>query len=407
MKNQKIFLSILLSVLFFAFLPMQALATSLNDVISDSIKEKQEQIKRAEEQKDEMKDSLTDIKKLKNELESKKADLKNYVTELDGNLDDINEKISDLENLITEKEEDIRLTEAELETAIDKEENQYESMKSRIQFIYEEGNIYYIELLMGANSFGDILNRIDYIEQLSSYDKKMLDSYVLNRQLVEVCKQQLETDKKLLDEAKATVTEEKNNLEELIDEKSKQINAYQSDINNKEKAIKEYEEDIKAQDELIEALESAVAEEKKKILEENGIVLNYDGGKFKFPLAKYTRISDDYGMRMHPILGIQKFHSGVDFAAPTGTAIYAAYDGIVVAAAYSRTMGNYVMIDHGDGLYTIYMHASKLHVNKDEIVIRGEKIAEVGSTGRSTGPHLHFGVRLNGSYVSPWNYLSK
>ena len=93
--------------------------------------------------------------------------------------------------------------------------------------------------------------------------------------------------------------------------------------------------------------------------------------------------------------------------APKGTAIYAAYDGTVVAATYNSTMGNYVMIDHGSGLYTIYMHASALYVNKGDIVIRGDTIAAVGTTGRSNGNHLHFSVRLNGSYVSPWEYITR
>ena len=137
------------------------------------------------------------------------------------------------------------------------------------------------------------------------------------------------------------------------------------------------------------------------------MVLTYDNGPFKFPLASYTRVSDDYGNRIHPTLGIQQFHNGVDFASPKGTAIYAAYDGVVVAATYSATMGNYVMIDHGDSLYTIYMHASALYVKKDDIVTRGETIAAVGSTGRSTGNHLHFSVRRDGAYVSPWEYLKE
>ena len=152
---------------------------------------------------------------------------------------------------------------------------------------------------------------------------------------------------------------------------------------------------------------AAIAAEKKRILEASGTVLTYDGGVFKFPLASYTRISDDYGNRIHPTLGIEQFHNGVDFAAPKGTAIYAAYDGQVVAATYSNTMGNYVMIDHGGGLYTIYMHASALYVSRGDIVVRGETIAAVGSTGRSTGNHLHFSVRKDGAYTSPWNYLSQ
>ena len=110
---------------------------------------------------------------------------------------------------------------------------------------------------------------------------------------------------------------------------------------------------------------------------------------------------------MHPTLGVEKFHNGIDLASPSGTKILAAYDGEVVAAAYSSSMGNYIMINHGNGLYTIYMHASALYVSKGDIVVKGEHIAAVGSTGRSTGPHLHFGVRLNGEYVSPWNYLSE
>ena len=147
--------------------------------------------------------------------------------------------------------------------------------------------------------------------------------------------------------------------------------------------------------------------EKKKLLANNGTVISYDGGVFKFPLASYTRISDEYGYRTDPFLGIESFHNGIDFAAPKGTAIYAAYDGQVAAAAYNASMGNYVMINHGDGLYTIYMHASALYVKKGDVVVRGETIAAVGTTGRSTGNHLHFSVRLNGSYVSPWGYLGQ
>ncbi|OQA22580.1 MAG: Murein DD-endopeptidase MepM [Firmicutes bacterium ADurb.Bin354] len=108
---------------------------------------------------------------------------------------------------------------------------------------------------------------------------------------------------------------------------------------------------------------------------------------------------------MHPTLKVQKFHNGVDLAAPGGSPILAAYDGKVVAAAYSSSMGNYIMIDHGDGLYTIYMHASALYVSKGQTVSKAQKIAAVGSTGRSTGNHLHFGVRLNGNYVDPMGYL--
>ena len=176
-----------------------------------------------------------------------------------------------------------------------------------------------------------------------------------------------------------------------------------SDIKSKEQAIKEYEADIAEQNETIKALEAIVAEERKKLAAEQG--RKYDGGVFAWPAPSYTRISDDYGNRTHPILGTQQFHNGIDMAAPGGSAILAAYDGKVVAADYNSSMGNYIMIDHGDSLYTIYMHASALYVSKGTEVSKGQKIAAVGTTGRSTGNHLHFSVRKGGSYVNPWSYL--
>ena len=136
--------------------------------------------------------------------------------------------------------------------------------------------------------------------------------------------------------------------------------------------MKEYEAEIAAQNAEIKAMEDLVAAQKAELAKENKAARTYDGGMFAWPAPSYTRISDDYGNRMHPTLHVQQFHNGID----------------------------------GDNLYTIYMHASALYVSKGENVVKGQKIAAVGSTGRSTGNHLHFSVRLNGSYVSPWNYLS-
>ena len=264
-----------------------------------------------------------------------------------------------------------------------------------------------VDMMLKAESFGSFLNNMEYVQKMAAYDQQMFEDYRAAREYVQLCKDELELEKEILDETKASVETEQRNLEELIEQKRNDIVSYETDIHNKEKAIREFEEEIRAQEAEIKLLEAAVAEEKKKLLAENRDVLKYDGGMFKFPLATYTRVSDDYGNRIHPTLGVQQFHNGVDFAAPKGTAIYAAYDGEVVAASYSATMGNYVMIDHGDGLYTIYMHASALYVQKGDMTVKGETIAAVGSTGRSTGPHLHFSVRLNGSYVSPWGYLKQ
>lgn len=407
MKKYSIWISLVVCIVLAAAMPISTSATNMSSITSDSIKEKEEQISQAEDEKKELESNLSDIQEIKEELESEKANLQNYVAQLDRNLEQIEQNISNLKAKITVKEEEILVTEAELAAALEREENQKESMTIRIRLMYEKGDSYMVDMLLGAESFGDFLNRADYMEKVMTYDKQMWEVYQESRRLVELCKEELELEKQLLDQAKANVEIEQGNLETLIAQKTQDITEYESDISNKEAVIAEYEAEIAQQNAEIEALEAAIAEEKKQLLESSGEVLTYDGGVFKFPLATYTRISDDYGWRVHPILGVDQFHNGVDFAAPKGTAIYAAYDGKVVAATYSASMGNYVMIDHGDSLYTIYMHASALYVEKGDIVIRGETIAAVGSTGRSTGNHLHFSVRKDGSYVSPWNYLSE
>lgn len=386
--------------------PIKGQATGMSSITSDSIKDKQNQISQAEDQREKLEGLLTDIKSVKKKLEREKNNLKKYLKELDGTLTEIQGKISELEALIRQKEQEILVTQGELDAALVTEESQYEFIRNCIQLMYEQGDTYYLDILFGGKGIGDILNRMEYVEQLARYNDSRLKAFIANRQLIEYSKMLLDEEKLLLDEAKTGVESEKAALEELIAEKSRMIQEYETNINTKAQAIKEYEEEIREQDELIEALEAAVEEERKQILKQNGIVLEYDGGAFKFPVAKYTRVSSPYGWRLHPTLGVDKFHNGVDLASPSGTAIYAAYDGTVVAAAYSSTMGNYVMINHGGGLYTIYMHASKLYVSTGDIVARGNTIAAVGSTGRSTGPHLHFGVRLNGEYVNPGNYIS-
>ena len=407
MKKRKAGWILLLGLLAAVFLSSDRGIISRAEITSDSIKEKENQIGAAEDEKKKLQNGLTDVKKIKAELEKSKGNLEKYIVQLDSSLDSVNQKIEELGGLIQEKETQIETTAQELIVAQETEQQQYEAMKVRIQFMYEKGNDFYLEILFGAKSFGDILNRADYFEELAAYDREKLEEYMLNRQMIELCKQQLEAEQEVLEEARAAQQAEQENLEDLIDSKERQITSYEADISNKEAAIKQYEDDIAAQTELISQLEAAVAEEKRRLLEESGEVLKYDGGMFKWPAPSYTKISSDYGNRTHPTLGVVLFHNGVDMAAPGGSKILAAYDGKVVAADYSAAMGNYIMIDHGDGLYTVYMHASALYVSKGDIVVKGEHIAAVGSTGRSTGNHLHFSVRLNGSYVSPWNYLSQ
>ncbi len=374
--------------------------TSYATVTEESIAAKEEEISQAKKERDSLSSAKTNLEKVKKELEASKSDLNQYITKLDGQLSDIQSKIDALDEEITKKMEQIEKTTAELEEAEAIQQAQYEAMKKRIKFMYERGDTLYFEMLLESGSFSDMLNKAEYIEMLSSYDRQKLTEYINTTELTRLTKEALEEEKATLDEAMKVKEEEESNLQSLMNTKTNELNSVTGDIADKEAAIKEYEAEIKAENAAIAALEAEVAAAKAELSR-----YKYDGGVFTWPCPNYTRISDDYGMRMHPTLGIQKMHNGIDLAAPTGSAILAAYAGTVVASAYNSTMGNYVMINHGNGLYTIYMHASALYVSKGQDVSAGTKIAAVGSTGRSTGPHLHFGVRLNGNYVSPWGYL--
>lgn len=404
-KHGRKLLILLLCICVMVAVPMPTYALTLNDITSDAIKDKENQISQAEKEKEALENSLKELENMKKALEKDKKNLSKYVKELDKQLAELEKQIEELNVQIAAKEAEIEKTEEELRVAIEVETAQYEAMKRRIQFMYEQGGSNYLTLLFGAKDFSDMLNKADYIEQLSAYDRKKLDEYVAITQYVRLCKEQLEAQKEVLDKTKEGVVKRQDEVEDLIKDKQAEIERYETDIATKQAAIDEYEEDLKFQEELISQLEAQIQEEKREILLENGISISYSGEKMTWPCPSYTRISSPFGWRIHPTLGVNKFHNGVDMASKKGTPILAAYSGEVVAATYNATMGNYVLINHGNGYYTIYMHASKLLVSPGQIVIEGDKIAEVGSTGRSTGPHLHFGVRKNGEYVNPMNYL--
>ena len=372
------------------------------DSLDDAINKGTDALSDAQDEKKQLQSNLSAAQAMKKELENAKTALTGDVVELDSQMSEVSNDLLEVQNLLDTKEAELDKTTKELAQAKIDVEKQYEDMKLRIKFMYENGTMSYIQILLSSGSFSELLNKAEYIEQVSEYDRNMLQTYQDNRDKITRLEKDLKDQKEVLEQVKGDV-----------EAKQTEIEGYESDIQNKEEAIKEYEAMIAEQDSTIKALEASVAAAKAKrtqmTVSDNSTNAadqpHYGGGAFVWPAPSYTRISDDYGYRTHPILGIQKFHSGVDMAAPSGSSILAAADGTVVAATYNATMGNYVMIDHGNGLYTIYMHASALYVSSGQSVSAGSTIAAVGSTGRSTGAHLHFSVRQNGSYVSPWNYL--
>ena len=382
-------------------------ASSLSDVTSDSIEAKKDEIADATKEQKNIKNSISNMEKIVAGLEAKKADLDKYIESIDSTMTDLQGKIHAYEGLIVEKEAEILRKEQELADAEAQEAEQYVSMQKRIQYLYETGETGYLDAIFQADSFSSMLNRAEYVEQIAAYDNQMLHDYITHREYIALCKESVEQEKITLDESVAALETEKNNLEVVRSQKAKDLAAYEDDIALTEASLKELEADLKYQTDLIASLEKEITDEQRALLKANGMTLGYDGSGFDNPAPSYTVITSEFGWRRDPFTGLKAYHNGIDMAADEGTPIVAAYSGIVGEAGYNSSMGNYIYIEHGDGLRTIYLHASKLYVKKDDVVIKGEVIGAVGTTGRSTGPHLHFSVRLNGEYVSPWDYLKK
>lgn len=384
-----------------------SLQTSVYAVLTnDFIEESESKKKEAEDNTKNVQSKLSQVKKMLQEVQEIKSELDKAMVEADAKLEDLNDSIEVLNSDIVILQGKIEVTQMELREANIIKSHQYALMKKRVQYMYERGNKSYFEMFFESGSFSEFLNMAEFANKISKYDRRMLEIYMATIENIENKEAELLAEETELKNKQAELLSQQQEVENEMDEKQEAIELYTADINNKEVAIQEYEAYIAEQKAVVEALEAAILAEKKRLIEENKSAITYDGGKFAWPAPKYTKISDEYGNRTHPILKTQQFHNGLDMAAPGGSPILAAYDGEVVAADYSPTMGNYVMINHGDGLITIYMHASALEVSKGQTVVRGEEIAKVGTTGRSTGNHLHFSVRQDGSYVSPWNFIS-
>ncbi len=381
-------------------------ATGYSNITSDSIKKKQAEIEEAKKEKAEIQNKKSDIESIKKNLEQQKNDITAYISEIDRTLEEMSYNIMDLEDQINIKETDIERTEEEYNEAKENEDMHYEAMKVRMRMMYEKDEGSVLSSLLTATSLRDLLNRMDYIEAVIAYDKQSWEQLKTTRAYVDLCWQELEVAKEALDEAKVNLENEKTGMEELRETKNRELEEYMKSIAASQAEIDSLESQIDDFDDEIAALNKAIEVEQKQIwLAQQSKARTYDGGTFVFPIESYKYVSSKYGWRIHPIYGTKKFHSGVDLAAAYGTKIYAAYAGEVAGAGYNSSMGNYVMINHGDGLYTVYMHASSLLVKEGDTVVTGQNIALVGSTGASTGNHLHFSVRLNGEYVDPNDYI--
>lgn len=382
-----------------AGIPIQASSASTEKVTEDAAPTKS--LQEAQDEKAQLEKALKEAQSTIEDLRDSKGDIESKVTELNQQLIDISARITDLENQLTAKSEDIQETKDELAGAKEREAQQYADMKVRIQFMYENGQTSYLEALLSSRNISEFLNSADYIAQIQSYDRQKLTEYQDTVESIVNLEAQLEQEYTDLEALKSTVESNKATVAAMMRQKESELADISGDIEDVQSDADYYAAEIQAQEELIAAIKRAEAEKAAAGVEEHP----YTGGAFRWPCPSSTRVTSDYGTRVSPMSGASSNHKGIDIGASAGADIIAAADGTVTAASYSSAAGNYVMIDHGGGLYTVYMHASSLLVSPGQTVSAGDVIAKVGSTGISTGSHLHFGVSLNGSYVSPWSYL--
>lgn len=382
-----------------------------------------------EQQKEEAQQAQEEANANAEKYQKKVDKLTAAVNELDKQATDISTQIVEKKQQAEDLQNEIDETQTKLAEAQVSEDNQYEAMKKRIQYLYEEGDVAYIDALMSSASFEDSLNKSEYVDQLSTYDQKQLNKLVKTKNDIAEYQQTLKDDLADVEKVKADLETKQADLDDVISQKNAEINKYSDDVEMQKALAAEY---AKQESELDDKLAELARQEQQRLEEErkqreaeqqqqdnNGGSDNSGSdsdnsesnnggsttgsGQFIWPVS--GPITDYFGPRESPTAGASSNHMGIDIGCSYGVPIAAADAGVVTVAEWGESGGNYVMIDHGNGFVTMYLHNSSLAVSVGDVVSQGQTIAYAGSTGYSTGTHCHFSVFLNGSYVNPLDYL--
>lgn len=363
---------------------------------------------------DEMKKQLdqseakkADLKKKIADIQTQKVSIADQIHALDADIANTQSQIDIREDMIAALTELVAQKEQELTIAQQKEQEQYEQFKTRIRVMYEQGETTYLEVLLSSADFSDFLSRYEIVTQIATYDKNLFEELKALKEDIATKKLELETDKAEEESARAALVASKNELDTQMANRANSMKALESSEADTKASYDEIEqEEARINNQIDKMVKEMEEEARRKAAESGKPVVDYSGDTFGWPLPGHTRISCVYGMREHPVTGVYKLHTGVDLPAPTGTKIVAAQSGTVITAGYSSAWGNYVVISHGGGLSTLYAHMSKLGTTKGAEVKMGEQIGKVGSTGYSTGPHLHFEVRKNSGTIDPMSFFN-
>ena len=377
-------LALLMLLPIFSMIVGNASAVTQSEI--DALKKEQEE---SQAKQEELKDQLADAEADQAAAQEKRQLLTQQLEAINAEIENINAQISYYDGEIAQKEEERKEAEA-------REQEQYELFCERVRAMEEEGSVSYWSILFNAESFSDLLDRIEDVDAVMAYDNAVMDELIATREELERLQAELESaraeEQAAKEQQEAKKAEQQAKVAEaqaLLD----QINANISEVN------RQLDEESAAASEI----QAEIAKKQKQLEEErkqNNIVISSETG-YMWPLPGYYRLSSQFGYRIHPITGVAHSHTGIDIPAAGGTPILAAKSGQVVTSAYHYSYGNYVVIDHGNGNSTLYAHMSSRAVSEGQMVTQGQVIGYVGTTGSSTGNHLHFEVRDNYTRVDP------
>lgn len=371
-------LATILMLIVFAVSSINVYGKSPSEV--DKLRQEQEKINQ----------QLKQTKQTINKINSEKKSVSKQIEELDYKINQTENELEKVEAQLSELEKQIAVTTRELERAAGDADKQKELLKKRVRVMYENGNVGYLSVLLDSTNFGDFISRVDFLRKIISFDSQLLKKMKEYRDSVEEKKGQLQTE-----------LEQQEKLKNDINKKKEQVELSKQD---KQKTLKDLLSDLKELERQEDRLLEQANEIGKKIVALQSKE-QYVGGQIGWPAPGYHKITSYYGYRVHPILKKKKLHTGIDISVPRGSDVVAGNAGKVIYSGYYGSYGNAVIIDHGGKISTLYAHNDKLLVKEGAEVKKGQVIAKSGSTGLSTGPHLHFEVRVNGQHVDPMKYL--
>ena len=353
-------------------------------VLADELEEKQQQLNSVQQQ--------IEAQQRKAELARRKEQsIAEQLRAIQQELDTAEDEYETVNDQLENTEQHIKAN-VELSNRLTKKlEVQTKTLHRRIRDIYKNGQVNYLDVLLGAKDFNDFVGRMDILKKILAYDNALIQGTKADRETLRKAKEQLEADRAKIVELRKLAAAKREQVAERRQERRGVLNAATYERETAERAYRELIETSRQIEQMIKRIQSG---------EKN---IGGSTGTMTWPAE--GEITSPFGWRVHPIFGTQRLHTGIDIGADYGDAIRAADGGVVIHADWMGGYGNAVIIDHGNGISTLYAHNSQLLVDEGQTVAKGQTVARCGSTGYSTGPHLHFEVRQNGSPVNPLNYL--